>query len=180
MPMCRIGVGMCLRPTARCSARSMSHQARAPANGIFKCNSSMRRIIIWPRLAAEHVSRLDQQWMLPVGDRLGCTSCCCASPASVLSPGTAASATWALIAAGCARRSLLLLVAAVFTSDVLALGSSGHPYRAAQLCAASTCLRNGSVADAAGSAIRPASGAAILLSGSSFRLCACRADCGSF
>ena len=31
----------------------------------------MRRISVWSRLAAEHVSRLGQQLILPVGDRVG-------------------------------------------------------------------------------------------------------------
>ncbi len=69
---------------------------------------------------------------------LGCTSCCCASSASVLSPRTAASATLALNAAECVRRGLLLILAPVLTGDVLAFRSSVHPHRAVQFCGASS------------------------------------------
>ena len=63
---------------------------------------------------------------------LGCTSYCRASPASVLLPRTAASATLALNAAECVRRGLLLMLAPVLTGDILALGSSVHPHRIVQ------------------------------------------------
>ena len=61
LPMRPIDVVMCLRLTAKRSARSRPHDMRAPANGSSKCNFSMRRIIISSQLADEHVSRLDQQ-----------------------------------------------------------------------------------------------------------------------
>jgi len=44
IPMRRISVVMCLRPTAKPSARNRSRNMRAPANGTSRCNSSMRRI----------------------------------------------------------------------------------------------------------------------------------------
>jgi hypothetical protein len=69
---------------------------------------------------------------------LGCTSCCCASSASVLSPRTAASATLALNAAECVRRGLLLIFAPVFTGEILAFRSSFHTYRIVQISGASS------------------------------------------
>src|SRR5664279_4505418 len=56
---------------------------------------------------------LANNWLFQSVIWLGCTSCCCASSASVLSPRTAASATLALNAAECVRRGLLLMLAPV-------------------------------------------------------------------
>ena len=44
MPMRRISVVMCLRPTVKPSVRNRSRNIRAPANGSSKCSSSMRRM----------------------------------------------------------------------------------------------------------------------------------------
>ena len=49
--------------------------------------------LVRSRLAAERVDGLGQRLVLPVGDLVGYTSCCCANSASVLPPRTAASAT---------------------------------------------------------------------------------------
>lgn len=61
-----------------------------------------------------------------------------ASSASVFSSRTATSATLALNAAECVLRGLLLLLAPVFSGEILALRSSVNPHRAVQFCGASS------------------------------------------
>ena len=97
------------------------------------------RRLIWPGLAAEHVSGLGEQLALPVGDLVGVQVMLLRQFGQrLVASNNGERHTRHKNAAECVRRGLLLMLAPVLTGDVLAFRSSLHPHRVVRFCGASS------------------------------------------